>query len=164
MAPSTKSGPPTVDEFLHKYGVNHDQLYKPCPRDIRVRVANLIKDWYKVGMCLLGFSRENWLKELKRDYAKNWLTHQRAEAVMDYWSEIDEEKATYNKLINVLMLCEEREIVQSVIKWISEMKISTRPGTYYYTSAIVIYIQVSFNAACSLLTLMQILNIMFTVL
>ena len=140
VAPSTKSRPPTLDEFLHRYGVNQDQLYKPCTRDIRVRVASLIKDWYKLGFCLLGFSRENWLKELKQDYVKNRLTHQRAEAVLDHWSEIEEEKATYNKLIKALMFCEERDIVQSVVKWISEMNISTRPGVYYTcTAAIVMY-------------------------
>ena len=124
-----KQEPPTFEEILDKYEVDLTQLCKPCPRDIRVRVASKLKDWYKLGTYLPGVPY-NKLEELKYDYRVNRFTAQRAEAVMDLWSDMYEEKATYIVLMKALVKCGEREIVISMIKWINEKNIATRPGEF----------------------------------
>ena len=116
--------PPTLQQILEHRGMTVAELQKPCPRDIQARVAPRLKDWYQLGQWLMLDNHR-----LKEGLRNGRYLARPGEFVLDEWSNRFGDKASYIHLMNALVNCRQRELVESMIEWIKEKRISTRPGT-----------------------------------
>ena len=88
---------PSLEEIISGHGLTRKDLESVCPRDVRHEVALKVEDWKMVGH-LFNVPQE----KLTAIDLENRTEDQRRVALLDTWSNIEGEGASYLKLAHVL--------------------------------------------------------------